>query len=161
AADLYPGPEYTLMAPDGTVYHLGTARGVMDMVRPDGVSLVFSSSGITASTGESIQFVNDASGRITSIIAPDGTRGTYTYDGAGNLVAGRNLAAGQSSRYGYQAGPVHPLTQAVAPASGTGAVIQYAPSFQVFPLTADLGSSGQFLASDRSGTLAAGGTDRY
>jgi len=134
---------------------------VEDLVRPDSTSLVFGDSGITASTGESIQFVHDAQGRITSIIAPDGTQVIYTYDSAGNLVAARNLVAGQSSRYGYQTGPVHLLTEAVAPASGTSAVIQYAPSFQVLPLTADLGSSGQFLASNRSGMLAAGGTDRY
>src|SRR5207237_6106553 len=128
---------------------------------PDGTSLVFSSSGITASTGESIQFGHDAAGRITSIVAPDGTRVIYTYDGSGNLVAARNLVAGQSSRYGYQSGPKHLLTEAVAPWSGTSAAVQYAPTLQVVSLTADLGSSGQFLASDRSGTLAAGGTDRY
>ena len=32
---------------------------------------------------------------------------------------------------------------------------------QVLPLTADLGSSGQFLASNPAGALAAGGTNRY
>ena len=32
----------------------------------------------------------------------------YTYDAAGNLVSARNLVAGQSSRYGYQSGPVAP-----------------------------------------------------
>ena len=40
------------------------------MIRPDGTQLYFGDSGITASTGESIQFVHDAQGRITSIIAP-------------------------------------------------------------------------------------------
>jgi len=161
AADLYFGPEYTLTAPDGTIYHLSMASGVEDLVRPNGTRLVFGGSGITASTGESVEFVHDASGRITSISAPDGTQVIYTYDSAGNLVAARNLVAGQSSRYGYQAGPVHPLTEAVSPASGTSATVQYAPTLQVLPLTADLGSSGEFLASDRTGTLTAGGTDRY
>ncbi len=161
AADLYAGPEYVLTAPDGTAYDLSTARGVQEMIRPDGTRLYFSDSGITASTGESIQFVHDASGRITSIIAPDGTRVIYAYDSSGNLVSARNLVSGQSSRYGYQAGPVHLLTEAVSPANGTRAVVLYAPSFKVLPLTADLGSSGEFLASNQTGTLAAGGTDRY
>ncbi len=161
AADLYAGPEYVLTAPDGTAYDLSTAQGVQEMIRPDGTRLYFSDSGITASTGESIQFVHDAQGRITSIIAPDGTRVIYTYDSSGNLVSARNLVSGQSSRYGYQAGPIHLLIEAVSPANGTSAVVQYAPSFQVLPLTADLGSSGEFLASNQTGTLAAGGTDRY
>src|SRR5262249_19897044 len=73
----------------------------------------------------------------------------------------RNLTTGQASRYGYLSGSVHLLTEVVSPSDGKSAVIRYTPTLQVFPLTAELGSSGQFLASDRSGTLAAGGTDRY
>src|SRR5262249_57241624 len=96
AAGLDPGPEYTLTAPDGTVYHLNTARGVQELIRPNGTSLVFSDSGITASTGESIQFVHDDSGRITTIIAPDGSRVVYTYDRSGHLLAARNLVTAQS-----------------------------------------------------------------
>jgi YD repeat-containing protein len=161
ASDLYPGPEYTLTGPDGTVYDLSTAKGVQEIDRPDGTKLFFADSGITASTGESIQFVRDAEGRITSIIAPDGTTVVYTYDSSGNLVSARNLTAGQSSRYGYQAGPVHLLTEAVSPSSGTSAAIKYGPPVQVLPITADLGSSGEFLTTNQSGTLAAGGTDRY
>jgi YD repeat-containing protein len=161
AADLYAGPEYTLTAPDGTAYDLSTARGVQEIIRPDGTSLYLGDSGITTSTGESLQFVRDCHGRITSITAPDGTRVVYTYDDAGNLIGARNLVAGQSSRYGYQSGPGHLLTEAVSPASGTSAAIRYTPSLLVSPLTADLGSTGQFLSSDRTGTLSAGGTDRY
>ena len=32
ASGLFPGPEYTLTAPDGTVYHLSSARGVVERV---------------------------------------------------------------------------------------------------------------------------------
>src|SRR5439155_16634430 len=40
-------------------------------------------------------------------------------------------------------------------------VIDYTPGPVVAPLTADLGSSGQFLLGGKGGTLAAGATDRY
>jgi YD repeat-containing protein len=153
--------EYTLTGPDGTVYYLSTRHGVQEEIRPGGAHLIFSDGGITAATGESIQFVHDAQGRLTSITAPDGTGVVYTYDSAGNLVAARNLSTGQPSRYGYLSGSVHLLTEVVSPSGGKSAVIRYTPTLQVFPLTADLGSSGQFLASDRGGALAAGGTDRY
>ena len=161
ASDIYPGPEYTLTGTDRTVYDLNTANGVTEIDRPDGTKLYFGDSGITASTGESIQFVHDAQGRITSIIGPDGTSVVYTYDSAGNLASARNLVAGASSRYGYQSGPVHLLIEAIAPSSGTSAAIQYGPTSQVLPITADLGSSGEFLTTNPSGTLAAGGTNRY
>src|SRR5207248_10889246 len=95
ASGAFSGPDYTLTAPDATVYHLSTARGVLDQVQPNGTRLVFSDSGITASNGQALSFVHDAAGRLTSITAPDGTRVIYTYDVAGNLIAARNLAAGQ------------------------------------------------------------------
>jgi hypothetical protein len=40
-------------------------------------------------------------------------------------------------------------------------VVQYTPTLTVLPLTADLGSSGQFLTSTQAGSLAADGTDLY
>lgn len=161
AADLYAGPEYTITAPDGTTYDVSTARGVQEIIRPDGSSLTFNDSGITASNGQAIVFTHDASGRITSAIAPDGTRIVYTYDAAGNLVSARNLAAGQSSRYGYESASSDRLIEAVSPTAGTSVAVQYAPAAASLPIVADLGSSGQFLASDQSGTLATGGTNRY
>src|SRR5262249_51296791 len=115
--------EYTLTAPDGTVYYLSTRHGVQEEILPGGAHLIFSESGITAATGESIQSVHDTAARITSTPAPDGTGVVYTYDSAGNLVAARNLAAGQSSRYGYLSGSVHRLTEVVSPSDGKGAVI--------------------------------------
>src|SRR5262249_32965784 len=69
--------EYTLTAPDGTVYYLSTRHGVQEEILPGGAHLIFSESGITAATGESIQFVHDTAGRITSITAPDGTGVVY------------------------------------------------------------------------------------
>ena len=84
----------------------------------------------------------------------------YSYDAVGNLVSARNLTLGQSSRYGYAQDKQHLLNLVVSPGSGN-AVVQYAPALVALPLTADLGSSGQFLTGTQTGSLTAGGTDRY
>ncbi|MGE3817844.1 MAG: putative Ig domain-containing protein, partial [Isosphaeraceae bacterium] len=161
AGGLFAGPEYTLTAPDGTAYHLSTARGVEAQVLPDGTVLVYSDSGITAPTGEAIRFVHDAAGRLTSVTAPDGTRVIYGYDGAGNLLSARDLASGESVRYGYEAGPDHRLALIASSEEGASRAVGYAPAPQALPVTADLGGLAQSTAADRSGALSAGSTDRY
>jgi YD repeat-containing protein len=161
ASGEFTGPDYTLTGPDGTVYDISTARGVIDETLPGGPRLYLSDSGITASNGDTLTFVKGAQGRLSTVIAPDGTRVIYGYDAAGNLVSARNLTLGQSSRYGYAQDQQHLLNLVVSPEAGASAVVQYTPGPVVVPLTADLGSSGQFLTSTRAGSLTAGGTDLY
>src|SRR5262249_41301387 len=153
--------QFTLTAPDGTLYVLNARDGVQEEVLPGGTRLHISDAGIVSSAGDQLIFVRDAQGRLTTVIAPDGTRLQYEYDTDGNLVSARNVATGQSSRYGYQSVPVHLLPEAVSPASGTSVAIRYAPTLLVSPLTADLGGTGQFLTSNPAGALAAGSTNRY
>jgi YD repeat-containing protein len=161
------GPQYTLTAPDGSVYHLSTAQGIEEHILPSGVRFYYSDSGITSSTGESIQFTSDAAGRITSIEGPTGTRVVYSYDEAGNLSYVRNLASTLSNRYGYSIQDPHLLTLATAPPNqfgptlDAGNVIQYAATPSTLPLTADLGGTGQFASQPYNGTLTAGETDRF
>src|SRR5439155_683480 len=107
ASGLFSGPEFTLTAPDGTVYQLRTAGGVEEQITPNGTRLLFSDSGIASSTGESILFVHDAAGPLSSVTLPDGSRVVYSYDEAGNLVAARDLAQGQRHRYGYSIEDAH------------------------------------------------------
>ena len=155
----FAGPQYTLTGPDGTVYYLNTQNGVQEEVLPGGATLTFSQSGIVSSTGQSIIFVHDAQGRLTTAIAPDGTCVVYSYDANGNLVSARNIALGQSNQYGYSSGSQHLLEINVQP-GGPDSAIQYSPSPTVFPLT-DLGTTGQFVTTPAMGTLVAGTTDRY
>lgn len=159
ASGQFTGPEYVLTAPDGTVYQVSTARGVEVQINPDGRRLYFSDGGITSATGEVLRFGRDESGRLSELVAPDCTRVIYTHDAAGNLVSARNLALGQSSRYGYAAADPYLLTLAVSPAGGSA--IKYGATPQVLPVTADLGGSGQFTSAAVTGTLTAGGAARY
>ncbi len=152
--------QYTLTGPDGTVYDISAQQGVQEEVLPGGVTLTFSDSGIVSSTGQAISFVHDSKGRLTAVTAPDGTRVLYTYDANGNLATVRNVALGQSSRFGYTGANDHLLDMVVQP-GGPSSVITYSPAPTVLPLTADLGVSGQFEPSTTMGSLAASGTDRY
>jgi YD repeat-containing protein len=106
-----------------------------------------------------VQFVRDAAGRVTTIVAPDGTRLVYSYDSGGNLVSAHNTATGKSSRLGYAADDPHLLIVSTSPNSAGNNAINYGPTPQVSPVAADLGGPGQFDASLYHGTLAAGATD--
>jgi YD repeat-containing protein len=161
ASGQFDGPQYTLTAPDGTVYYLSAARGVEEEILPGGQRLYSSSSGITSSTGEAIRFIRNAAGRISTIEAPDGTRVVYAYDALGNLVSAHNTVSGQRSHYGYAADDPHLLTLATAAAAGSGAAITYGTTAHVVPLTADLGGTSRFLAGSYGGNLAAGATDSF
>ena len=115
ASGQFEGPEYTLTAPDGTVYHLSSSRGVEEQILPGGERLIYSDSGITSSTGDRVPFVRDAAGRLVEIDAPDGTRVVYGYDAQGNLTSTYHTASGQGSRYGYAINDAHLLTLATTP----------------------------------------------
>jgi RHS repeat-associated protein len=152
-------PAYVLTAPDGTIYSLDGAGNVVEQITPGGEHLYFSDSGITGPGGDAIQFVRDAQGRLARAIAPDGSQATYSYDGAGDLVAARNLSSGSQARYAY--GDGGRLTLALGAVGAPGEVIAYAPAPHALPVTADLGAASRFLAQDQAGTLAAGAADRY
>src|SRR5439155_17199082 len=100
--------------------------------------LFFTDSGITSSSGEAVQFIRDAAGRVTTIVAPDGTRVVYTYDGQGSLLSVHNTTTRQNSRYGYSADDSHLLLIATAPAPQIGNAIQYGATAIAKPLIADL-----------------------
>ncbi len=162
ASDDLAGPEYTLTAPDGTIYYLSTARGVEEEVTPGGVQLVYSDSGITnLQTGDLLSFVNGAQGQIASISAADGTTVLYGYDVAGHLLSARNIATGAAARYGYTEGATPLLSMVADPTGAGGVAVNYGPTGQALPVAAYLGTINHFEGTAQSGNLAAGGTDRY
>jgi YD repeat-containing protein len=108
---------------------------------------------ITSSTGETIRFVKDATGRLQQITAPDGSLVRYTYEG-GNLVAARNLSTGNASRYGYTDSL---LTLASGNPGTPGSAIAYGATPQILAVKGDLGGAVQWNGQSNSGV----GNERY
>ncbi|MEH2362218.1 putative Ig domain-containing protein [Nostoc sp.] len=152
----FDGADYTLSSADGTVYHLSSAGGVTEQIGVNGTHLIYSDSGITSSTGETVRFVKDDAGRLTQITAPDGSLVVYSYDTQGNLVSARNLASGESHRYGYSS---NLLTLATGTPGTGGEAITYSATPQVSPVLADLGSAAQFTGKTTNDSL--GESDRF
>ncbi len=159
ASGQFDGPEYTLSAPDGTVYQLSAAKGVEQQVLPGGGRLIFTDDGITSSTGEAVHFVRDASGRVSEIIGPDGRRVVYAYDALGKLTSFHDTSTQESSRYGYAGNDAPRLILATSPSTQTGKAIEYGANVLISPVLADLGGPGQFSNTPFHGTLTAGASD--
>ena len=156
---LFSGPAYTLTGPDGTQYQLDAQGEITGEITPSGAQLYISDSGITSATGQTIQFLRDAQGRITSIVTPDGQIVNYQYDAQGNLVSMQNVNTGGSQRYGYSLTEPHLLVVA-SRSNGNSVAIQPGTTTTAF-LQADLGDAEDFSSHTVTNTLAAGNTDLY
>jgi len=138
---------YALTAPDGTVYNLDSAGNLQSQLTADGTRLIYSDSGIlNPDTGEVIGFESDAEGRVTRITAPNGTNVIYDYDEAGNLVAVRDLAQGESVRYSYGEKGLNLI------AGDTGEAIAYFDTPVVKQITQDLGTASSFTGKTINGS---------
>ena len=153
----FSGPSYTLTAPDGTQYQLNAQGNLVGEVTPTGAQLDISDSGITAANGQTIQFLRDAQGGISSILTPDGQLVTYQYDATGNLVAMENQTTGGSQRYGYDMADPHLLIAAVR-SNGNSVAIEPGTTNTAY-IQRDLGSAAQFAGTTITNPLAAGATD--
>jgi YD repeat-containing protein len=77
------------------------------------VSLTFTHTGITSSTGAKITYTRDpATDRITAITDPSGKQIQYAYDSNGNLISETDQA-GRKTQYTYLTTPAHYLNTLV------------------------------------------------
>ena len=158
----FSGSDYTLIAPDGTRYGYDSLDGLREIVSASGVRLVFSDSGIVAPSGSRVSFTTDSAGRLTSVLADDGTQLQYQYDAQGNLTRVTNRGADLRSEYGYHAAQDHLLTEALSTAAGSES-IQYDTEGTLAernPLDRLLGSPREFIGAPWNGTLAEGQVER-
>ncbi|MDH5669840.1 MAG: Ig-like domain-containing protein, partial [Nitrospira sp.] len=180
------GSALTLTAPDGTQYRITAQGKIGEEIRPDGARFLWSDSGLTAvSTGETVQFtwtavpastvtgqssivpnhsvLSPQHSALASITAPDGHRVVYTYDQQGQLVSVRDLATGDTSRYGYSVlGPQSSVLTLSTHTGQPGSVIDYASPLtpHASPVAADLGAALSYLQTPYQDTLEAGATDQ-
>lgn len=72
---------------EGMVLVLHEQNGFEKAIDRMGNEILYTENGIFHSSGESVDFVRDAEGRITQIIDPAGSALLYTYDANGDLVS--------------------------------------------------------------------------
>ena len=82
----YDPDQVRLTTADGRIFDLDRTDGTVRIEDRNGNSISITSSGVTHSTGKSIAFTRDGSGRITTITDPLSESITYDYDAAGDLV---------------------------------------------------------------------------
>jgi len=77
---------FTLTTREGFIYVVDQQAGLQRMTDPSGNTLTVNAGGITHSSGKSIAFIRDGSGRITRITDPAGNALVYSYDTRGDLI---------------------------------------------------------------------------
>jgi RHS repeat-associated protein len=96
--------DYRYIDAEGVEYTLDQSFGLRQIQeRTNDNTITFGPDGIVHSNGTSLDFVRDAAGRITTVIAPDGSERHYEYDAQGNLVAYVDAGGGRTE-FTYQSG---------------------------------------------------------
>jgi RHS repeat-associated protein len=98
---LYDPSAYIYTDPSGTQYLISANGNLQEIVDKNGNALTIGRNGITSSTGLSVPFVRDASGRITEITDPQGNHYQYSYDASGDLESVTYPSISQASTYTY------------------------------------------------------------
>ena len=135
----YNPTDFVLTTEDGTRYFYNQDTGLTGVEDTNGNSLTVTDDAITHSGGESIQFVRDDQGRITSIIDPDGNAIQYKYDSNGDLISFTDQA-GETTRYEYNADIPHYLERVIDPNGIVTASVQYDENNRFVALVDALGN---------------------
>lgn len=106
----YNPSEYTLTTKDGLKYRYTETGGLQSITDPNGNAVTYTDDGIEHSSGVRIDFVRDGRGRITQLVAPDGTRVLYDYNADGELSL-VTTQSGTTTGYTYLDVPNHFLDE--------------------------------------------------
>ena len=82
----YTPTQYIYTDPSGTKYTISASGNLQSIADKNGNGLAITANGIISSTGLSVPFVRDSSGRVTQITDPQGNNYLYSYDDNGNLA---------------------------------------------------------------------------
>ncbi|MFL6162034.1 MAG: RHS repeat-associated core domain-containing protein [Jatrophihabitantaceae bacterium] len=145
--DLYAPTRFKLTTRDGRAFILDTGTGLVSETDPNGNSVSVDGSGVHASTGESITFVKDVTGRITKVTEPGGQAIDYSYSVAGDL-AGVHYPDGFTIGYSYDA--AHHLTGTTGSGGRAISAVEYDAAGRVAAITDGSGNR-TVLADDVAG----------
>ena len=128
--------QYILTTPNGQQLQISRTFGLQTITDRTGNVLTFTSNGITSSTGKSVAFTRDASGRITAITDPNGNILHYSYSAIGDLATSAD-AMTNTSTYSYDG--AHSLVSYVNPLHIQGLRNTYDDSGRLIQITDALG----------------------
>src|SRR6266851_5561497 len=146
SSGLYGPKRFQLTTHDGRVLVLDVSLGLISETDRNGNALTIGAAGIHSSSGASLTYTRDGSGRITQITGPSGQLLSYTYSSAGDLATS-NDPNGNQTTYTYDSN--HDLLKAV----GGGQPLQtlrYDSSGRLVAITDALGNT-TALANDIPG----------
>jgi choice-of-anchor A domain-containing protein/RHS repeat-associated protein len=106
--------KYRLTTRAGYQYVIDQYKGIETVTDPNGNVITYTDDGIFHSAGQSVEFERGANGRITGVIAPNGTRLTYHYDAKGDLEFVENRDQ-TTTRYTYNSD--HGLVDIIDPSN--------------------------------------------
>ncbi len=128
---VYDPSRFVLAAKDGTRYLLDMGSGLVEATDRLSNKVTVSAAGITSSSGPSITFHRDASGRIDELQGPGGAKVAYGYVADGNL--GSVTSGGTVTGFGYK--PGHYLEQVDDPGPGLFRSLSYTPDGRLEAIT--------------------------
>lgn len=170
SSGVYNPQLFQLTTHGGQVFVLDAKHGLVSETDRNGNKLSVDSTGVHASSGPSISFTRDGSGRITAITGPSGQKVSYVYSGSGDLASSTD-ANGKVDTYTYDAnhrllgitGPQGPMSSQTYDSSGrltsitdgAGHTTQIAndPSALTTTVTDALGTTTTVLTSDAFGDV--------
>ncbi|MDQ1720344.1 MAG: hypothetical protein QOI26_78, partial [Pseudonocardiales bacterium] len=134
---LYSPTRFKLTTRDGRVFILDTGTGLVSETDPNGNSVSVDATGVHASTGQSITFAKDGSGRITRVTEPGGQAVDYTYSTAGDLTS-VHYPDGFTIGYRYDAD--HHLTGSTGDGGRALSTVEYDSAGRVVAVTDGAGN---------------------
>jgi RHS repeat-associated protein/uncharacterized repeat protein (TIGR01451 family) len=144
---VYNPTRFKLTTRDGRVFILDTSSGLVSETDANGNSISVDGTGVHASTGQSITFVRDVTGRITKVTEPDGQAVDYSYSAAGDL-ASVHYPDGFTIGYNYDA--AHHLTGSTGAGGRALSTVEYDSAGRVVAITDGSGNR-TVLANDVAG----------
>ncbi|MCT7981582.1 putative Ig domain-containing protein, partial [Laspinema olomoucense] len=124
-ANSFFGGSYKLTTKEGIEYAIdGTTGDLLTVTDTNGNTLTYSDEGIFSSTGKSVTFERNASGRIVAAVDPEGNKIQYEYDENGDLV-GVTDREENTTKFEYHEEREHYLEEIIDPLGRTGVRTEY------------------------------------
>lgn len=115
---------FILTTKEGLRYTYHEQDGLVAVNDDHGNQLIFTKDGVAHSSGVSVDFERDASGRIIGISDPGGMTWEYGYNGLGELISVTD-PSGVEVTLTYHADPAHYLDEIIDPLGRTGVQYEY------------------------------------